>query len=239
MPKICIYTVITGKYDHPHEHRIQTIKCDYICFTDDPELTSRFYKVIYYDALSKSDLKISSANQSIINAGLFRSNLFLIEPLKEYDICILIDANASITDPTLIESLLNGVNGKDYDIIISKHPNRKCVYTEAIVSMNIAKYENTDLKRQILDYQNDRYPQNNGLYWNGFVIYLKPFTEKMRQFYDLYTEHIIKYSKDPLIHFHPQGQVCLPYVLEKTQIKFCAVPPLYKIPGKVRIYPHN
>lgn len=186
-------------------------------------MKSDFYKVIVYDSLKVSKLDVHPSNKNIINAILFRSNLFLIEPLKQYDICVYIDGNVQIKNPKLISTLLKQINPDEYDIIISRPQHRNCVYTEAEFSMNISKYGNTDLSRQIEDYRTSGYPPNNGLYWNGFVIYLKPFAKHMQPFYDMYTQHMIQYVKNRNKHFHPQGQISFPFVLWKTKLKYYVI----------------
>lgn len=201
-------------------------------------MKSDFYKVIVYDAIEVSKLNVHPSNKNIINAILFRSNLFLIEPLKQYDICIYIDGNAQIKNPKLISTLLKQINPTEYDMIIFRHPYRNCIYTEAHVSMHMPKYNNTDLLRQIKDYHTLGYPSNNGLYWNGFIIYLKPFAKHMQPFYDMYTQHMLQYVKNQNIHFHPQGQISLPFVLWKTKLKYYVTDNIYRT-KYITMNPHN
>jgi len=216
--KICIYTVILGGYDSYQEHVEQDIPCDYICFTDNVEsIKNKNVKVFKDSLVNKIDNKISDANKNIIDVVLFRSNLFLIDKLKGYDVCIYIDGNAKIVKKDFVRKMIE--YRENYDIIISRHPHRGCIYSEARVCFGITKYNNTDLEKQISDYKKDGYPENNGLYWNGLIVYFYPFDDKMKPFYNIYTEHLIKYVKDPELFYHPQGQVSLPYVLSKTNLR--------------------
>ena len=240
--KICVYTVITNNYDSLREHVEQDIPCDYICFTNNKtNMSSQKYKFVEFSPVDKTDLKFTQETLDIMNVCLYRSNLFIIDALSCYDICVYIDGNAAIIKKDFLRNLLIEENLNNFDIIISRHPDRNCIYDEAFISARIPKYQNTDLGRQVMDYFNDRYPQQNGLYWNGFMVLLHPFDDNMREFYDMYTDHLFKYVKNPLIKFHPQGQVSLPYVLHKTNIKYKVIDKLYKFnyDGNVNIRCHN
>lgn len=239
--KIVIYTCIYGKYNNLRAHVKQNINCDYICFTDDETLKNDVFKVIVYKPLDYYEKKseINPVNYNIINTILMRSHLDWVQPLKNYDICIYLDANATIQSPNLISETLQSIDINNYDFIISKHPWRSCVYDEASICIGTGgKYKYTDLEKQIEYYKNEGYPQNNGLYWNGFIFYLKPFSEKMTRFYELYTEELIKHTKDKTKYYHPQGQVSLPYVFWKLECHYHVIPNMYKT-QHVLITEHN
>ena len=240
--KICIYTVNYGNYDNFLKHAKQDIPCHYIYFTDNTQNNIQNDEetiVLNEYPINKINYPIEEINKNITNVVLFRTDLFLIEKLKEYDICIYIDGNAKILKENFIREILTEENMSN-DLIISRHPERNCAYQEAIFCLTYDKYTNTDLQRQIDDYKKDNYPIDNGLYWNGFIIYLNPFSEKMKLFYDTYTEHMIKYTKNPKFYSHPQGQVSLPYVLWKTNMKYKVLPNQYNTHnnGNIQIHYH-
>ena len=206
-PKICIYTVIFGDYDQLHPHVKQNIPCDYLCFTNNPNLQTEkdFFQIIIDDPLPRSGLTVHPVNQNIAKTILYRTNLQIVPALKKYDVCVYIDANAKIADPNLISTIL--AQAGDADLILNRHPIRDCVFEEAIVSKSIDKYKYTDLSRQTKDYQADGLKPHSGLYWNGFMAFLKPFDSKMDLFYQMYTDHMLKYTTNPKKYYHPQGQV--------------------------------
>lgn len=254
-PRICIYTVIFGNYDQLHHQAQQSVPCDYLCFTNNPNLKSDIFRIILDDPLPRSGLieryDISPVNYNIIGCILYRTNLFLIPQLREYDICLYIDGNVQIMSPNLVSDLLGLVNDNftldvnkmklspDIDLIISKHPAYDCIYSEGQICMNIGKYFNTDLGRQLKEYRDDNHPANGGLYWNGFIVYLRPFDPKMVPFYQMYTDHMVKYVKNKKAYYHPQGQVSLPYVLSKVELKIHVHPPLFRSDPRVGIHDHH
>src|SRR4051794_37365019 len=57
--KIVVYTAITDNYDHLYEPLYKCDKFDYVCFTDNPNLKSDFWKIktfqhCNYDATRKA-----------------------------------------------------------------------------------------------------------------------------------------------------------------------------------------
>jgi FkbM family methyltransferase len=217
--KIAIYTCIYGGYDNPKEYVEQDIECDYLCFTDNCNLRSNTFKIVVYEPLlAIPTVNANTANVSIVNTVLARSDLFLMAPLRDYDICIMIDGNIELNKSNIISNVLKTVPHNNIDLVLSKHPWNNCIYQEAHFSMKIPKYNNTNLTSQITKYSQEGYPSHNGLYWNGIIFYLHPFAENMRHFYDLYTQELLEYHIDKLCRFHPQGQVSLPYTLWKLNM---------------------
>ena len=83
MDKICVYTRITGNYDNLHEIEKIEKNIDYICFTNNKNLKSNTWKIIYIE-----DAKLD-------NQRLSRKIKMLGHPyiLKNYEISVWIDAS--------------------------------------------------------------------------------------------------------------------------------------------------
>lgn len=226
--KIVVYTCVYGDYDTPPSFVKQNISCDYICFTDNPKFKHNIYKTVVFRPLDYFNQKesIDPINYNIVNAALFKSNLNLIEPLKGYDICVYIDGNCGFKKTNVLSQILSNKNLDDHCLILSRHPVRDCIYQEAMASTN-PKYKYTDLKSQINFYRSEGYPEHNGLFWNGFIIYLKPFDPIMNDFYHLYTEELLKYTRDKTKYYHMQGQVSMPYVLWKLNVRVFVIPSFF------------
>ena len=165
---------------------------------------------------------------NMVNTVLCRTDLRLIPVLAEYDICVYIDGNVQITNPKLIPNLLLQAKSTDL-LLLNKHPLRQNAYQEATYSAaNVAKYKNTNLQKQISKYKIEGFPRTFPLFWNGFIIYLDPHSSLMDDFYGTYTQEAINYCIDKRFPYHSQGQVSLPYVVWKTSLPFCMVPPFMK-----------
>lgn len=242
--KIAVYTCNYGNYDIVINHVKQNIDCDYILFTDDltqaPQQNSSscIYKKIKYTPIDNYSKKheVNPVNYNITNAILCRSDLNLLDPLKGYDICIYIDGNVTMVSETVIRNILSGVNENEYDMIIPRHPHRYCAYEEIKASYH-SKYNNTDFVEQEKTLRSNNYPKNNGLYWNGFIVYLNPFGERMNHFYESYTHEATRYIYNKNRRYHIQGQVSLPFVLWKLNMKVLGIQSLYNNNG-VAVHNH-
>lgn len=223
--KVAIYTCIYGGYEASLRTFAETqkaldIEFDFYCFTDNQSVINggKNWNVVHFEPC-KRYCHCSAVHYDTLgkmhNVALIRSQPHLIDCLKAYDACIYIDGNCVINDQHFFEKIVNNEFGAP-KLIISQHPDRNCVYEEARISMCMAKYNNTDLNKQIETYYAEKYPQNNGLYWNGLMVYIDHTNEMFEPFYDLWSQELLKYVFCNEKSYHAQGQVSLPFVLWKT-----------------------
>ncbi len=235
--KLCIYTCTYGDYDTIKPCIKQNIpNVDYLCFTDNPKLTSNTWSVHVFEPRKLPIIQNTfpeyntPIHANIINTVLMRTDLRLIPALSKYDICVYIDGNVEIVNRELISTLIMKAHANDL-LIFAKHPARQNAYQEASFCQRpdiayVQKYKNTDLRKQTTKYHSEKFPETYPLFSNGFIIYLDPQSPRMDGFYDLYTREMIQYCKNKNLRFHPQGQVSLPYVLWKLAIPVHIVPPI-------------
>ena len=83
MEKICVYTCITGNYDNLKDVIVKEKGVDYVCFTNNREITSSTWKIIYID------------DGILNNHYLSRKIKMLGHPYidENYDLSIWIDAS--------------------------------------------------------------------------------------------------------------------------------------------------
>jgi hypothetical protein len=209
--KICLYTAIFGDYEtlKPPE-KIDGL--DYICFTDNPDLKSDDWKIIYIEkdnnvppAVSYKKIKCLSHNY-----------------LPDYDYTIWLDANFVIKDKDYVNFLFK--NFKSDKILLYKHfclagfP-RNCIYQEGIYSLTIPKYSKEKILPQLNEYKNlHNYPENNGLYQSGFLLRNNRYLDVI-EFNKLWFKEIMKFGM-----IYPQCQVSLPFTLWKLNISFNIIP---------------
>jgi hypothetical protein len=162
---------------------------------------------------------------------------FCISELYGYDIIIYLDPNVRIVDTVFLQPLLEAYRKvPDFDLMLSAHPWRDCIYEEALLSQGILKYTNTDLEGQIRNYRRQGFPEHGGLYWNGLIVYNRRCNHsRLAAFQRKYWLETIKYNKTP--YAHPQGQVSLPYCLWKAGLKLVVLPQVYAS-SSVEVRPH-
>jgi len=155
--KKCIYTVITGNYDDIKEPTVITKGWDYICYTNNPKIKSKVWKVkqIY--------------NKGLDNAKLSRKIWLLFhEYVGEYDLSIMIGGQLEIRCD--LDKFVKRFLHKDVDMALMKHPSRNCIYDEAIKCSSKNLDDPIIIQAQMTFYRTEGYPANNGLVACGIMI---------------------------------------------------------------------
>lgn len=188
MNKFVIYTAIFGKKDtlKVPEHRVDG--CDYLCFTDDKELQSDFYKIIYCKPIFKDPNR---------NAKIFKilPHLFL----KNYEYSLWIDGSVYLKDYnylTLVENYL-----QDHSIVFFQHPDRNNVYDEGDACVLYEKELPDIIKRQFDYYRKQGFPDDGGLIAGGVILRKHNDSELKKVAHDWWNL-ILRFSKRDQLSFN-------------------------------------
>lgn len=150
-----IYTAITGEYDTLKDPQIITPGWEYICFTNNKNLRSDFWKVKLVNDSRLSNVKLAR-----------KIKILSHQYLKGYDLTIWHDASMVIN--CNLKSFTSVFHKKD--ITIMKHPHRGCIYEEARACIKMGKDKREVILKQIEKYRNEGYPEKNGLVGSGIII---------------------------------------------------------------------
>lgn len=175
--KKIIYTAIIGNYDNLQEPKIHTEGWEYICFTDTPsKFNSQYWKIIdirYYKELKE-------IQKNILLARIIKwSPTYMFENI---DFSIWVDANMVIN--INLDSFINSLP-MNVPIILTKHPNRNCIYQEIIaiksrIDRGIIQENLSGVNKLLLDLKYKiKYPENNGLCQTGLKIHNHRFEENL------------------------------------------------------------
>jgi hypothetical protein len=191
-----IYTAIFGNYDVLQDPEVITPNVDYICFTDNKNIKSRYWKCIFY----KSD--------SIGNSAKNR-HLKLLAPfneLKHYKHSLYIDGNI------IIKNDLTGFfeKYKKNPFCNFKHPVRDCIFDEIEACLLEKRGNPQGLIRQGIYYAKDNMVDHFGLSDNKIL--LRENNKKVEKIMLEWWHHVETFSG--------RDQVCLPYVLFKNGTNF-------------------
>ncbi|QLO51763.1 DUF616 domain-containing protein [Klebsiella grimontii] len=153
--KYVIYTALFGDYDDLIDPVGVDYKCDFICFTDQKNIISKKWKVIYVDTQQNSVLKNREYK--------FLPHKFL----NTYQVSMYIDANIKIlNDPYyFIERYSDS-----YGICVPKHFERECIYDEITQCVNLNKISKEEGNVIFDILKADNYPSKNGLGENNIII---------------------------------------------------------------------
>lgn len=193
--KNVVYTANFGNYDKLYDLCIKNDKVDYFYFTDNRDIKSKHWNVIYVE---KPFYEYSHKN----------SKYYKILPhdfLYEYDKSIWIDS-CIYNIRTKFDYHFNHLNR--YDLLIHKHPDRSCLYVEGETCIKLKKDKVEIIERQLKDYKLYNYPSNNGLFWCGF---LARKHNRIININELWWDEINKYSK--------RDQISFPFVLYKYNLR--------------------
>jgi hypothetical protein len=203
MLRICVYTCITGNYDNLSEIEFKEEDIDYLCFTNNKNLRSKSWEIVYLDDLSLDDLTLS------------RKIKILGHPIihKNYDVSIWIDGAFSLRKKTSV-FLTDCFNYEKCKIAVPVHHERKCVYEE-ITEVVKRRREIKENATRIRDFfESKGYGHNIGLFETGIIIRkhnLKEVKKTMRTWFSM----ILKYSK--------RDQISFPYSVKTNNLEVCPI----------------
>lgn len=153
MNKRLVYTVILGDYDQLNEVGYKSEGVDYICVTDNKELTSETWSI----RCVEGDIDSSSLNRKY---KFFPTRFF------NYEESIYIDGNIEIVGDVL-PLFSQGLSSAD--LSIPKHPFRDCIYKEAIACYDSRKVDGSVFS--LIDrYRSEGFPEHFGLYENNCIV---------------------------------------------------------------------
>ena len=154
--KIVVYTCISGNYDSLKDVVKKESNIDYICFTNQ-DIESETWEI------RKIPEYLESLEQTKIARCLkILPHLFL----PEYEISVWTDGNIQVLGN--INKFINE-NLTEY-FCISKHPDRICTYQEAEAVINFKKDNDDIVNKQMQEYREVGFPENNGMVQSGIII---------------------------------------------------------------------
>lgn len=162
--RVAVVTANIGGIDVPHHVVPQTVPADWTWFTDDPlPQVERPWEAAVVPWLE---------GEPRLLAKRYRMPPFT-EGFDDYDFVVWLDASTEVTSPRFLAGALTAA--RDYPLTTWAHPVRDCVYEEATVSLveNEAKYGpvRDEIEQQMKCYREVGYPEHNGLYATGTLVW--------------------------------------------------------------------
>lgn len=156
--KRAVYTCMFGHSEHFNDFHYKSSGVDFICFTDDPDLTSSFWDVRVLPQGSLDPAR--KAKQVKALAHQF---------LPEYEESLYVDntVRLKIAPCELFDRYLSP---SPSPMVCFRHPWRDCIYDEAEVVLELG-YDAADIVRcQMAIYRSLNYPAHHGLTKCGFIL---------------------------------------------------------------------
>ena len=183
--KIAIYTAFTGDYDTLKHPEVIDENCDYICFTDNDELTSDLWKIIPME-------------ESILdnNRKAKQYKLLPHKYLKDYKYSFWIDGTFKING-SIREYIYKYIRANSKMLVVV-HTERDCVYEEYKASKIIPRYPRAVMEEQIEYYKSQGFPEHYGLGVMGALFRQHNHPDVIQVMEDWWDENIKFTNQDQL-----------------------------------------
>ena len=177
--KVVVYSCNFGNYESVKEPLFVDPTVEYILFTDNKDLKTRHWKVVYLEENLADPRRISRLPKILPH-----------KYLPPHDVSVYIDSSLEMKTPDvrkMIDECLEGM-----DIAMYKHYLRDCVYEEIEYCANTEDraVDRSLCEKTIEKYRNRNYPKKAGLFENAFII--RHNTDKIRKLNEKWWE---EYSK--------------------------------------------
>ena len=185
--KYVVYTVLTGNYELLNEQEVPNrSSIDFICFTDNPELSSKSWQIVLINSVGLDPVRESR-----------RIKILAHEFLNEYQASLYIDNTVRLkVDPVdIFNDYLKG------DFVCLNHPWRNCIYDEAEVVIAMSADNELRVREQMDNYRNADYPEQAGLIAGTFLLrrHNSPVViQAMKNWY----YHVLRFSQRDQLSFN-------------------------------------
>ncbi|MCG3760577.1 DUF616 domain-containing protein [Vibrio cincinnatiensis] len=194
--RIVVYTALFGGYDNLIELTIDDADVDFVCFTENPELKSNSWNIVYVD---------KPFDDPVLCNRYYKMHPHLF--FKDYDRSVYIDGNVRI-----LNSMYDLVQfNLAYDIIFAKHEHRNCLYDEAQVCISKKNTPEKLVDKQMSFYRNDGFPKDFGLGEMNIII-RKHHSNEIIELMDQWWEQFMLWAKRDQLSFF--------YLIWKNNINF-------------------
>ena len=156
--RIVVYTCVTGGYDN----LIQPVKTDcidYICFTDNLNVDPKGWQLRPMPEDVKLLSKVKQQRMVKVLAHKY---------LPEYDISVWVDGSVEVKGD--VKEFMSSFIYSGFSIFIPEHPQRNCIYREAITVKAIGKDKSNMPEKQSEKYKAEGYPERNGLVQSNIMV---------------------------------------------------------------------
>jgi GT2 family glycosyltransferase len=191
-----VYTTIFGDYDNLKPHAWSQIPAPWICVTDNPNLKQEGWRTVVVPKMFEDPRK---------NAKWYKLHPWTIPGYEGAKTSIFIDGTMEVTSEVFIEWMIIRLFN---DMLMFRHPERDCIYEEAIVSKAIKYYTGDQVEKQLIGYSKHVKP-HSGLWACGCLV--RKHTPEIKKLMADWWEEQMKYTL--------QDQISFAYVCHKNKFK--------------------
>jgi len=155
--KRAIYTAIMGASDALRNPVFVEPNVDYVCFTNDEHLRSGIWKIVHVDIGARDPVWVAKIAKILPH-----------KVLHGYEESIWIDGSVLLCR-SLWDLVRTHLKPATAAIGVFTHPNRSCIYEEAVSCIAQCKDDPSVIHKQVDVYRRDGYPESRGRVTGGFM----------------------------------------------------------------------
>jgi glycosyltransferase involved in cell wall biosynthesis len=195
LPRRVVYTALFGDYETLNEQYCPNRGAlEFICFTDNPALTSSFWKVVCVPTLGVDPRRESR-----------RPKILAHEYLADYDESLYIDNSVELLqDPS---DIFDNFLSPEVDFVCLRHPDRDCIYAEAEVVKVLAMESPEVVDRQMAYYRRMGHPSHGGLI-AGTVLLRRHLAPGVARTMAFWFDQVLRHAQRDQLSFNFAARVC-------------------------------
>ena len=192
-----VYTAIIGDYDALNTPLIINPDWDYICYTDNKNLSSDVWEIRH---VGQSELDNVRTARKI--------KIGMEDVIDAYDYSIWVDGKI-----TIIGDLREMIDRYSISspILCFPHFQKDCAYEEALSCIRMGKGNSDEIERQVDWYRKEGYPENNGLI-DSCVLVRDHNDRALRETMNIWLNEVLNRSS--------RDQISFGYSCWKTGLKY-------------------
>lgn len=203
IPEITVFTAIYWGIDTLKKQPQQDIPVRWVCFTDDENIKCEDW------AREQRDIRVVAPHKHLhprMQAKYFRTHPY---DYLDSKIVFYMDGSARLKKTNSISHFVGQYLDKS-DILTFQHPERNCIYDEAVFCKTREKYLWLPMEDQVTRYWMKWYPKNYWLTWTWVLITKKSNTKIIDFLHKRWTE---------CLEWTYQDQLSFDYLVWKEWIK--------------------
>ena len=157
--KKVVYTCIVGGYDNLIEPSVISSGFDYVCFTDNMNLTSDIWQIRPMPKETEELPQIKKQRYVKVSPHVV---------LPEYDLSVWVDGNVEVKGD--MNKFVAEMHEDGCNIYIPQHPTRTCTYAEARAVLALRKDKSEIVNPQMDRFRNEGFPTNQGMLQSNILL---------------------------------------------------------------------
>ncbi len=208
------YTIMTGGYDRLNEIPRMLPNWDYVCYTDNPKLSSRTWRV----CLLENGMKLDPVRLS----RHLKINSHLID--RDYDLSVYVDANLRIRGN--LDSFVASALPPGSDFAILQHPFLHSLRQELEKCIREGKEDESLLRRQYEHYTREMGFADGFPHINARLMIRRSGRPELQHFLETWFSQLLEWSRRDQMSFNYSLSLCpnvrphyIPYWLFRSYFK--------------------